>query len=187
VAYRTRRTIPTLQGSCLLTDAVFAVAAIQHVSGIIGPIGPKRREDGPYPMVSLAAQVIALVGSLRYTAHRSVPEIHQALCDRGVPIAERSVTHLLQRYDLPDLPHTNNELEQYFGSARYHERRATGRKQASPGVVVRGAVRIVASVASRLHPVAGPELAPPDLTRWRARRERTGSPPRSTAYAVPLP
>jgi hypothetical protein len=94
---------------------------------------------------------------------------------------------LFHCYDLPDLPHTNNELEQYFGSARYHERRATGRKQASPGVVVRGAVRIVASVASRLHPFAGPELAPPDLTRWRARRERTGSPPRSTAYAVPLP
>jgi len=58
-----------------------------------------RREDGPYPMVSLAAQVIALVGSLRYTAHRNVPEIHQALCDRGVPIAERTVTHLLQRYE----------------------------------------------------------------------------------------
>jgi hypothetical protein len=43
--------------------------------------------------------VIALVGSLRYTAHRSVPEIHQALCDRGVPIAERTVTHLLHRYE----------------------------------------------------------------------------------------
>jgi hypothetical protein len=43
--------------------------------------------------------VIALVGSLRYTAHRSVPEIHQALCDRGVPIAERTVTHLLQHYE----------------------------------------------------------------------------------------
>lgn len=43
--------------------------------------------------------VIALVGSLRYTAHRSIPEIHQALCDRGVSIAERTVTHLLQRYE----------------------------------------------------------------------------------------
>ncbi|GCE17318.1 hypothetical protein KDK_11180 [Dictyobacter kobayashii] len=43
--------------------------------------------------------MIALVGSLRYTAHQSVPEIHQALCGRGVPIAERTVTHLLQRYE----------------------------------------------------------------------------------------
>ena len=51
-----------------------------------------------------------------------------------------------------------------------YERRATGRKQASPGVVVRGAVRMVASVASRLHPFSGAELCPSDLPRWRALR-----------------
>jgi hypothetical protein len=77
---------------------------------------------------------------------------------------------LFHCYDHADLPRTNNELEQYFGSARYHERRATGRKQASPGLVVRGAVRITASVASRLHPFSGPELCPADLTRWRTLR-----------------
>lgn len=70
----------------------------------------------------------------------------------------------------PVSPRTSNELEQYFGSARYHERRATGRKQASPGLVVRGAVRVVASVASRLPPFSGPELYPTDLTRWRTLR-----------------
>jgi len=78
---------------------------------------------------------------------------------------------LFHCYDHADLPRTNNALEQYFGSARYHERRATGRKQASPGVVVRGAVRVVASVASRLHTFAGAELCPPDLICWRALRE----------------
>jgi hypothetical protein len=77
---------------------------------------------------------------------------------------------LFHCYDHADLPRTNNELEHYFGSARYHERRATGRKQASPGVVVRGAVRVVASVASRLHVFSGAELCPPNLTRWRALR-----------------
>src|SRR5579863_3295261 len=77
---------------------------------------------------------------------------------------------LFHCYDVPGLPRTNNELEQYFGSARYHERRATGQKQMSPAVVVRGSVRIVASVASRLYPFAGPELCPPDLLRWRALR-----------------
>jgi hypothetical protein len=77
---------------------------------------------------------------------------------------------LFHCYDLAELPHTNNELEQYFGSARYHERRATGRKQASPGLVIRGAVRITASVASRLHPFSGAELCPTDLTRWRTLR-----------------
>jgi hypothetical protein len=77
---------------------------------------------------------------------------------------------LFHCYDHADLPRTNNELEQYFGSARYHERRTTGRKQASPGLVVRGSVRIVASIASRLHPFSGPELCPTDLTQWRALR-----------------
>lgn len=77
---------------------------------------------------------------------------------------------LFHCYDLADLPRTNNELEQYFGSAQYHERRSTGRKQASPGVVVRGSVRMVASVASRLYPFSGPELCPTDLTRWRTIR-----------------
>lgn len=77
---------------------------------------------------------------------------------------------LFHCYDHADLPRTNNALEQYFGSARYHERRASGRKQASPGVVIRGAVRVVASVASRLHPFSGPELCPTDLARWRTLR-----------------
>ena len=62
---------------------------------------------------------------------------------------------LFHCYDMVDLPRTINELEQYFGSARYHDRRATERKQVSPGLVVRGAVRVVASVASRLHPFSG--------------------------------
>lgn len=77
---------------------------------------------------------------------------------------------LFHCYDHADLPRTNNELEQYFGSARYHERRASGRKQASPGLVVRGAVRIVASVASCLHSFSGVELYPTDLARWRVLR-----------------
>lgn len=77
---------------------------------------------------------------------------------------------LLHCYDYDNLPRTNNDLEQYFGSARYYERRATGRKQASSGLVVRGAVRVVASVASRLHPFSGAELCLTDPTRWRSLR-----------------
>jgi len=38
---------------------------------------------------------------------------------------------LFHCYDQADLPRTNNELEQYFGSARYHERRASERAQTS--------------------------------------------------------
>jgi hypothetical protein len=78
---------------------------------------------------------------------------------------------LFHCYDHVDLPRTNNMLEQYFGSARYHERRTTGRKAASPGMVVRGAVRIVASISTRLHCFCGADLQPGDIERWYVLRD----------------
>ena len=45
---------------------------------------------------------------------------------------------LFRCYESVDLPRTNNELEHTFGSHRYHERRASGRRRASPGLVVMG-------------------------------------------------
>jgi hypothetical protein len=78
---------------------------------------------------------------------------------------------LFHCYDVADLPRTNNDLEQFFGSHRYHERRASGRKVASPGLVVRGSVRLTAAAATRLRgPVRGEDLAPSDLGAWRALR-----------------
>ncbi len=79
---------------------------------------------------------------------------------------------LFHCYDVPNLPPTNNALEQYFGSARYHERRATGRKGASPGLVVRGAVRVVAAVATRSQAFDEVMLRPTDLTAWRTLRQQ---------------
>jgi hypothetical protein len=73
-------------------------------------------------------------------------------------------------YDTTDLPRTNNGLEQLFGSYRHHERRASGRKVASPGMVVRGSVRLVSATATRLRAIEGPDLVPSDLAAWRALR-----------------
>ncbi len=78
--------------------------------------------------------------------------------------------HLFHCYTVPDLPRTTNDLEHVFGSARYHERRATGRKFASPGTVVRGAVRLVAAVATRQQPFAAEHLRPVTSAAWRALR-----------------
>jgi hypothetical protein len=75
-------------------------------------------------------------------------------------------------YGIADLPRTNNGLEQYFGSARHAERRATGRKSASPALVVRGAVRVVAAVATRLYPFTAAELCPADMVGWRTLRQQ---------------
>ena len=67
---------------------------------------------------------------------------------------------LFHCYAVPGLPRTNNDLEHLFGSQRYHERRATGRKAASPATVLRGEVRLIAATATRLPPTrcarAGP-------------------------------
>jgi hypothetical protein len=73
-------------------------------------------------------------------------------------------------YDTTDLPRTNNGLEQLFGSYRHHERRASGRKVASPGMVVRGSVRLISATATRLRPIEGAGLVPSDLAAWRSLR-----------------
>jgi hypothetical protein len=75
-------------------------------------------------------------------------------------------------YDVPDLPRTNNDLEQYFGAVRHLERRATGRKMASPALVVRGAVRMVALMTARDQPLSADDLRPRDLPAWKALRQR---------------
>jgi hypothetical protein len=81
---------------------------------------------------------------------------------------------LFRCYDSADLPRTNNDLEQFFGSYRYHERRASGRKVACPGTVVRGSVRLVAAAATRLRSIEVPDLVPSDLSAWRDLRDRLG-------------
>jgi len=51
------------------------------------------------PQHEFGLDIIALIGALRYREHKSVPEMHGVLRERGVVIAERTVTNLLDRYD----------------------------------------------------------------------------------------
>jgi hypothetical protein len=87
-----------LQGSCRL---ILRVRRCRNPACEWYHRGFRPEEEGKWalPHGEFGLDVIALVGSLRYTAHRSIPEIHQVLRDRGVWIAERTVTHLLQRYE----------------------------------------------------------------------------------------
>lgn len=73
-------------------------------------------------------------------------------------------------FEVAGLARTNNDLEQSFGSYRYHERRCSGRKVACPGTVVRGSVRRVAAAATRLRPIEAADLVPSDPDAWRERR-----------------
>jgi hypothetical protein len=69
-------------------------------------------------------------------------------------------------YDGDGVPRTNNGLEQLFGSQRYHERRASGRKAGSPALVLRGSVRLVAAVATRQRAFMADDLAQADRAEW---------------------
>lgn len=74
-------------------------------------------------------------------------------------------------YDDDGIPRTNNALEQLFGSQRYHERRASGRKVGSPALVLRGSARLVAAVATRQRTFTADDLAGADRVEWRRLRQ----------------
>lgn len=98
VAYHSRRTVATLDGLYRLTLVVRRCHA--PACPLYGrPYRPEEEGGWALPHGEFGLDVIALVGALRYAEHRSVPEIHRALTARGLAVAERTVTHLLQRYE----------------------------------------------------------------------------------------
>ncbi|MDR9894512.1 transposase [Aetokthonos hydrillicola Thurmond2011] len=60
---------------------------------------PEKEGSWALPQQEFGLDVIALVGALRYQEHKSIPQIHQQLCNDGVEVSERSVIYLLERYD----------------------------------------------------------------------------------------
>src|SRR5262245_7038560 len=63
------------------------------------PFRPEAEPHFALPQHEFGLDVLAFVGRLRHAEHRSVPEIHRALTQRGVVVAERTVSNLLDRYD----------------------------------------------------------------------------------------
>jgi len=72
---------------------------------------------------------------------------------------------------VPDLPRTHNDLEQFFGSYRYHDRRTAGRKVASPSLVLNGSLCVIAAAATRLRPYSAADLAPENIKAWQELRQ----------------
>src|SRR5207253_2819122 len=63
---------------------------------------PYRPEAEPHfalPYHEFGLDVMALVGRLRHAEHRSIPEIHRELTGRGLAVAQRTVTNVLDRSD----------------------------------------------------------------------------------------
>lgn len=63
------------------------------------PYRPEEEGRWALPHGECGLDVIALVGMLRYREHRSISEIHQQLKARQIMVCERTVEHLLHRYD----------------------------------------------------------------------------------------
>jgi hypothetical protein len=79
---------------------------------------------------------------------------------------------LFHCYEVPDLPRTTNDLEHCFGSVRYGERRASGRRGAIAALVVRGPVRVLTALALQRQCFLPRALAFVDLEAWYSMREQ---------------
>jgi hypothetical protein len=98
VAYHSHRTVTTLEGVVRLRLQVrrcITRGCVHHHRSY----RPEEELGWALPHGEFGLDVIALVGALRFGEHRSVPEIHRELGRRGVVVAERTVTHLVQRYE----------------------------------------------------------------------------------------
>lgn len=96
--YSNHRTIHTLEG---VTRLNLTIRRCHHApcSAYKRPYRPEAEGGVALPRHEFGLDVIALIGRLRYTEHRSVPEIRTHLAGRRVTICERTVTNLLERYD----------------------------------------------------------------------------------------
>jgi hypothetical protein len=127
------------------------------------------KNPGGQPAAAVRRQLAGLLGAMRQAAGRAAPAVRAQLL-RFAKVTKSYWPGLFVCYDMADVPRTNNDLEQLFGSHRYHERRASGRKRSSPGLVVSGSVRVVSGLATRLRPEEGLRLAEGYVEGWRRTR-----------------
>jgi hypothetical protein len=113
-------------------------------------------------------QLGGLLGAM--TTHRTKAGSLASGVDHFVKVSRSYWPGLFACYDTADLPRTNNDLEQAFGSHRYHERRVSGRKCASPSLVLRGSVKLIAGLATRRQEVTGETLSEANRAEWESKR-----------------
>ena len=98
--YNNFRTITTLDGVLHLTLSVRRCPN-PSCPRFLRPYRPEAEPHFALPYHEFGLDVMALVGRLRHAEHRSIPEIHRELTGRGLVVAQRTVTNLLDRYDEP--------------------------------------------------------------------------------------
>lgn len=122
------------------------------------------------PVADLRRGLSDILGQMRKAAARSEAEGLRQQLHHFIKVTKSFRPGLFHCYRVADLPRTNNDLEQLFGSHRYHERRANGRKGASPSLVVSGSVKIVSGLVTRLCPDEGLPLPAGYVSGWQKTR-----------------
>src|SRR5713226_715031 len=98
VAHHSHRTVAMLSGLWRMT-LVVRQCVQPSCPRFHQPYRPEEEGRWALPHGEFGLEVIALIGQWRFRDHRSVPEMHQALLARGISVAQRSVTYLMQRYE----------------------------------------------------------------------------------------
>jgi len=128
----------------------------------------KNPEQLPAPKVR--RRLVQLLARMRQAAATTdEPSVQKGL-GHFLRVTKSYRPGLFRCYESSDIPRTNNDLEHAFGSHRYHERRASGRRRASPGLVVMGSARVISSLATRLRPEEGLVLRAGYVPRWQELR-----------------
>ena len=96
-----------------------------------------KNEEG-LPAKKVRRRLVQLLGRMRRAATTTGEPSVRAGLKQFLKVTRSYWPGLFRCYDAADLPRTNNDLEHTFGSHRYHERRSSGRRRASPGLVVMG-------------------------------------------------
>jgi hypothetical protein len=122
------------------------------------------------PAAKMRRGLSQILTKMRQAAQRSQDESLGEQLRHFVKVTKSYWTGLFRCYESIDIPRTNNDLEHLFGSYRYHERRVSGRKRASAGLVVKGASRVVADLATRQHPDEGLALPEGYVGAWQRSR-----------------
>jgi hypothetical protein len=130
-----------LETAAFWPDVQIAYAWVHRAAHIL-------KNEGKSSSRAVKSRMRGLLGAMG--RHRKAAGVLEPALAHFVKVTRSYWPGLFHCYDLLGLPRTNNDLEHFFGAGRYHERRATGRKGASPALVLRGSVRLVASVATRL-------------------------------------
>jgi hypothetical protein len=122
------------------------------------------------PASEVRRRLAQVLSRMRQAAARAPEASVRAQLGHLVKVTRSYWPGLFRCYGSKDIARTNNDLEHLFGSHRYHERRASGRKRGSPGLVVAGGVRVVSSLATRLRPEEGLRLSAGYVAGWRQSR-----------------